>query len=83
MQASRQPKRRFQPRRTAIVLLAMFVVAVPWWWSWFPEQANVPILGAPLWFVTAIGGSLAISLMTARYLGVAWDALDDDGANEP
>ena len=33
-------------------------------------------MGAPLWFVTSIVGSLIVSAVSARYLAIAWDSLD-------
>jgi hypothetical protein len=61
-----------------MVFILLFAVAIPWWWSWIPEIANATLLGAPIWFVSAIGGSLVISFVSMRYLSVAWASLDDE-----
>lgn len=68
--------------RAVILLVCLFVFAIPWWWQWLPAWGERVIWGAPFWFVTSVVGSLVISVVTARYLSAAWDGtdLDDDSA---
>ena len=59
-----------------LTLALLFLFAIPWWWQYFPEVGSRVVLGAPLWFVTSITGSITISVITARYLSTAWKLLD-------
>jgi hypothetical protein len=62
--------------RAAALFVFLFVVAIPWWWRFLPEIGSRVVMGAPLWFVTSIVGSLIVSAVSARYLAIAWDSLD-------
>lgn len=67
---------KFRPLRAIGVFAVLFVVAVPWWWNWFPELGRSLVFGAPLWAVTAVLGSFAISCVAAWSLQRAWDSSD-------
>lgn len=58
---------------------ALFAAAVPWYWQVWPATANSLVLGMPLWVVTAILGSAAISLFTACLLRQRWPSEESQG----
>ena len=69
---------RFNPGLILGILTALFVLAVPWWWNFFPDTANVIRFGAPTWVVSVVVGSFFISCFTAWALHQAWAALERD-----
>ena len=69
---------RFPITRAIVTFVLLFVFAIPWWWRFLPEMGERTVLGAPLWFVTAAVGSLLISVVSARFLSVAWDCVSED-----
>lgn len=66
----------FQIGPAILTLALLFLFSIPWWWQYFPDLGSRVVLGAPLWFVTSIAGSIAISVITARFLSAAWSLLD-------
>jgi len=68
----------FKSTRYVVCFVLLFAVAIPWWWQFAPETGNQLVLGAPLWFVTSIVGSLVISIVTAVLLVVAWNSVDSE-----
>ena len=68
------PTFRIVPAALTFVLL--FTVAIPWWWQFVPQLGERVILGAPVWFLSAVVGSFITSIVTARSLQRAWDWLE-------
>ena len=62
------------------IFAALFAVAIPWYWRWFPELAEYLVVGLPAWFVVAVVGSLAISIYTAWNFRKPWpmESTDSD-----
>ena len=62
------------------IFAALFAVAIPWYWRWFPELAEYLVVGLPTWFVVAVVGSLAISIYTAWNFRKPWpmESTDSD-----
>jgi hypothetical protein len=57
---------------------ALFAIAIPWYWRpFFPTAAARVVAGLPLWVLTAIAGSLAISVLTAFLLSSPWEDEED------
>ncbi len=75
-----RPRKPFPALRIAAVFILLFTIAIPWWWRWLPNLGNQTLLGAPIWFVTAVVGSFLISAVTVKCLAIAWDALEDEEA---
>ena len=69
----------FRRGRTAALFVLLFVIAIPWWWQFAPTIGERVTLGAPLWFITSIAGSIVVSAVSARYLALAWAASDEEG----
>ena len=67
---------------SATVLVGLFIFAIPWWWGFFPALGGKVILGAPLWFITSVAGSILVSISTARFLSLAWGQFSEDGEDE-
>ena len=65
---------RIVPAALTIVLL--FLVAIPWWWQFVPQLGERVVFGAPVWFLSAVAGSVFTSIVTARFLQLAWDSLE-------
>ena len=63
--------------RTWLVYAVLLLIAVPWYWQFFPKIAVRVVSGLPLWTLTAILGSLLVSLFTA-YLYLQSGAWTDD-----
>ena len=70
--------RPFPTVRIAVMFALLFLLAIPWWWRWVPTIGNRTLWGAPIWFVTAVGGSLLVSIVTVKCLAIAWNALDEE-----
>ena len=73
--------RKFNIPRAMLVFCALFGIAIPWWWRWFPELGASMVLGTPLWFSTSVAGSVVISVVTLRMLGAAWSDLEQQEAD--
>ena len=75
-----------RPRRILLAYLALFSVAVPWYWQFLPIPQDALVLGMPAWAFGATIGSLAISLFSARVLLRPWpceEADDEQAADLP
>ncbi len=68
------------PRRILLAYLALFGVAVPWYWQFLPIPNDALVFGMPAWAFGATIGSLAISLFSAWILLRPWpcEEADDD-----
>lgn len=58
--------------RIWIVFAVLFGLAVPWYWSYLPDEASRLWLGMPVWATSAVVGSLAISMFAAWLLSRRW-----------
>lgn len=68
----------FPTRVAAALFIGLFLFAIPWWWQFLPDLGDRVVVGAPLWFITSVAGSLAVSIVTAYFLSRAWQAIEDD-----
>ena len=61
-----------------LVYALLFVVAVPWYWQFFPARAESILLGMPTWVTIAIAASFVVSALTAwRMLTCRWPGEED------
>ena len=51
--------------RTWLVYVVLLLIAVPWYWQFMPHVAVRIVWGLPLWTLTAVLGSVLVSLFTA------------------
>ena len=71
---------RLPPRSTWLILLVLLLVAVPWYWRYFPARAVVILFGMPTWVAVSIAGAAAISTYTAwLLLSHRWPGEDEGG----
>ena len=66
------------PRRILLAYLALFSVAVPWYWQFLPIANDALVLGMPVWAFGATFGSLSISLFSAWILLSRWPCEEAD-----
>lgn len=69
--ATADADRRRTRRRTAVSIVALLVLSVPWY---FPAGDGGPFIGgAPLWFLVSFACYTAIAAIVAVRLPAIWD----------
>ena len=57
-----------------VTFVILSLIAVPWYWQFFPQLAMTRWLGMPSWVVGSVAASLCVSLFTAWLLRRPWPA---------
>ncbi len=70
------------PWALVTLFVALFTVAIPWYWSWLPIDERALWLGMPAWFVVAIAASFLISAVASWRLSRRWHQELDDPSEE-
>ena len=69
-----------QPSVRFLVYFCLFAVSIPWYWQLAPALGQHIMRGVPLWVVTSLMGSAAISAYTAWILRQPWGNETEDKA---
>lgn len=64
--------------RLALLFIALFALAVPWYWS----DREWLVWGIPAWFVSAIVFSALVSLVAVMALTKPWPGETDDSKHD-
>ena len=66
----------------ALSFVALFAIAIPWYWRWLGDLAYHRVVGVPAWFAVAVVASIGISINAAWQLGGSWASDIDEAEQE-
>lgn len=60
----------------------LFLLAIPWYWRFFPELSIRLVAGFPVWVLASIGFSALISTLVVIAVYALWPLDDDEGGGD-